>query len=294
VGRYALSTRRACGVIKVTRSSAYYRSRKDPLLALRQRMREVAQTRVRFGYRRLRVVMLREGWEVGKERFYRVYIEEGTGVTAQVTMAACERGASRAAPPSNRSQRHLEYGLRIARTGRWPPVSRPDGTVIDLFTRECLAIDAGQSLSGHDVATTLERLRFERGLPERIYCDNGSEFVSAVMDRWLYTNQVILDFSRRRKPSDNATIESFSGRFREECLNVHWFASLGDARQTIDAFRCDYNEKSSSPCSQGAKSQGITAASDADGRRVTIAVVRKSRSSQSAAFFNNNWSEESR
>ena len=86
--------------------------------------------------------------------------------------------------------------------------------MIDLFTRECLAIDAGQSLGGQDVAATLERLRFERGLPQRIYCDNGTEFVSAAMDLWAYTNEVILDFSRRGKPTDNATIESFNGRFR--------------------------------------------------------------------------------
>ena len=77
-------------------------------------------------------------------------------------------------------------------------------TVIDLFTRECLAIDVGHGLSGHDVAATLERLRFERGLPQRIYCDNGTEFVSAAMDLWAYTNGVILDFSRRGKPTDNA------------------------------------------------------------------------------------------
>jgi len=91
-------------------------------------------------------------------------------------------------------------------------------------------------------ASALERLRFERGLPQRIYCDNGSEFVSAAMDLWAYTNGVILDFSRRGKPTDNAIIESFNGRFREECLNVHRFASLEDAPQKIDAFRWDYNE----------------------------------------------------
>lgn len=115
-------------------------------------------------------------------------------------------------------------------------------TVIDLFTRECLAIDVGQGLGGRDVVAALERLRFERGLPQRIYCDNGTEFVSAAMDLWAYTNGVILDFSRRGKPTDNAAIESFNGRFREECLNVHWFASLEDAQQKIDAFRWDYNE----------------------------------------------------
>jgi putative transposase len=115
-------------------------------------------------------------------------------------------------------------------------------TVLDLFTRECLAIDVGQGLSGRDVVAALERLRFERGLPQRIYCDNGTEFVSAAMDLWAYTNGVILDFSRRGKPTDNAAIESFNGRFREECLNVHWFASMDDAQQKIDAFRWDYNE----------------------------------------------------
>ena len=115
-------------------------------------------------------------------------------------------------------------------------------TVIDLFTRECLAIDVGQGLSGREVVATLERLRFERGLPQRIYCDNGSEFVSAAMDLWAYTNGVILDFSRRGKPTDNAAIESFNGRFRDECLNIHRFASMDDAKEKIDAFRWDYNE----------------------------------------------------
>jgi putative transposase len=109
----------------------------------------------------------------------------------------------------------------------------------------------GQGLSGRDVVATLERLRFERGLPQRIYCDNGTEFVSAAMDLWAYSNGVILDFSRRGKPTDNAAIESFNGRFREECLNVHWFASLEDAQQKIDAFRWAYNDQSSSPSSQG-------------------------------------------
>src|SRR5262245_32376502 len=240
MGRYTVSARRACRVVRATRSSVYYRRRRDPLTALRQRMRELAQTRVRFGYRRLHVLLLREGWEVGKKRVYRLYTEEGLAL---------------------RRKRPWRHATAVHREQRRPAVARndiwsmdfvadqlADGrrfralTVIDMFTRECLAIEVGHSLSGQQVATTLERLRFERGLPQRIYCDNGSEFVSAAMDLWAYTNQVILDFSRRGKPTDNAAIESFNGRFREECLNVHWFDSLEDAQQKIDAFRWDYNE----------------------------------------------------
>lgn len=239
-GRYGVSQRRAARAARFWRSSVRYESRRDPLTTLRQRMRELAQTRVRFGYRRLLVVMHREGWEVGKHRFYRLYTEEGLAL---------------------RRKRPWRHATAVHREQRRPAVARneiwsmdfvadqlADGrrfralTVIDLFTRECLAIDVGHGLSGRDVVATLERLRFERGLPQRIYCDNGSEFVSAAMDLWAYTNGVLLDFSRRGKPTDNAAIESFNGRFREECLNVHWFASVDDAKQKIDAFRWDYNE----------------------------------------------------
>ena len=116
---------------------------------------------------------------------------------------------------------------------------RQQGRVIGLRTVQRAV---GRALTGRDVAATLERLRFDRGLPQRIYCDNGSEFVGAAMDLWAYTNKVILDFSRRGKPTDNATIESFNGRFRSECLNVHWFLSLEDAEGKIETWRQDYNE----------------------------------------------------
>jgi putative transposase len=154
---------------------------------------------VRFGYRRLLVLLRREGWTLGKKRCYRLYIEEGL------------------APRRKRPWRHATAVHREQRR-------------------------SARALSGRDVVATLERLRFDRGLPQRIYCVNGTEFVSAAMDLWAYTNGVVLHFSRRGKPTDNAAIESFNGRFREECLNVHWFASLDGAQQKIDAFRWDYNE----------------------------------------------------
>jgi putative transposase len=115
-------------------------------------------------------------------------------------------------------------------------------TVIDVFTRECLEIEAGQSLGADDVVRVLERLKYDRGVPGRMYCDNGSEFVSGLMDQWAYSNGVKIEFSRLGKPTDNAVIESFNGRFREECLNTHWFESLEDAKAKIDAWRWDYNE----------------------------------------------------
>lgn len=240
MGRYHVSERRACRAARCWRSSLRYQSIRDPLTTLRQRMREVAHARIRYGYRRLWVLLQREGWEVGKHRFYRVYCEEG--------LALRRKRPWRHATAVHREQR----SPATARNDLWSmdfvADELTDGrrfrafTVIDLFTRECLAIMAGRHLRGDDVAAALERSCFERGVPQRIYCDNGSEFVSAVMDLWAYTNSVALDFSRRGKPTDNAAIESFNGRFREECLNVHWFASIEDAQAKIDAWRWDYNE----------------------------------------------------
>jgi putative transposase len=115
-------------------------------------------------------------------------------------------------------------------------------TVVDNFSRECPAIEVGQSLTGAEVVAVVERLVKERGKPDRIQCDNGSEFISRIMDKWAYENGVTMDFSRPGNPMDNATIESFNGFFRDECLNVNWFLSIEDAREKIEKWRRDYNE----------------------------------------------------
>jgi putative transposase len=171
VGRYGVSTRRACRVVQTTRSSVYYTSRKGSLTALRHRMRELAQTRVRFVYRRLWVLLARDGWDVGKERFYRVYKEEG--------LALRRKRPWRHATAVHREQRRPATDRNDIWSMDFVADELVDGrrfrtlTVIDLFTRECLAMDVGCSLTGQDVAASLERLRFERGLPQRIYGDNG-------------------------------------------------------------------------------------------------------------------------
>ena len=115
-------------------------------------------------------------------------------------------------------------------------------TLVDNYSRECLEIEVGQSLKGFDVVDVMERIKQLRGVvPKRIQVDNGSEFISKVLDKWAYENEVTLDFSRPGKPTDNAFIESFNGSFRDECLNVNWFLSLDDAKEKIEAFKDDYN-----------------------------------------------------
>jgi len=116
-------------------------------------------------------------------------------------------------------------------------------TVVDHFSRESPAIEVGRSLTGRRVVAVLERLAASRGLPEVIFVDNGTEFTSKAVDRWAYENGVKLDFSRPGKPTDNAFIESFNGRLREECLNQHWFTSMEDAKQTIEGWRQAYNRR---------------------------------------------------
>jgi putative transposase len=115
-------------------------------------------------------------------------------------------------------------------------------TIVDNYSRKCLHLGIGQSLKGEDVVEALERCKLMEGVvPERIQVDNGSEFISKALDKWAYDNKVILDFSRPGKPTDNPFIESFNGKFRDECLSVNWFLSLEDAQEKIEAWRYEYS-----------------------------------------------------
>jgi putative transposase len=237
---YRVSQRHACRVAWVAESTFRYRSRRAPRTALRLRMREIAQVRVRYGYRKILTLLRREGWKVGKKLVYRLYREEG------LTLRYKPRRRHRAA--ANRRERfpavapnHV-WGLdfvadQLAHGRRFRAL-----TVVDVYTRECLAIEAGQSLKGEDVVRVLNRVGVRRGAPKWLFCDNGSEFTSQAMDLWAYQQGVRIDFSRPGKPTDNAHVESFNGTFRAECLDAHWFATLTEARQVIEAWRREYNE----------------------------------------------------
>ncbi len=204
------------------------------------RIKEIANTRVHYGYRRVHVMLKREGWQDNVKRVYRLYQEQGLSLR----MKRPKRNKS----ARLRQPKHVVTAMNQIWSMDFVADALFDGrklralTVVDNYTRESLAIDVGQSLKGDDVVATLNRIAATRGLPATIKVDNGSEFISKVMDRWAYERGVELDFSRPGKPTDNAKIESFNGRLRQECLNLHWFLSLDDAKEKIEAWRQYYNE----------------------------------------------------
>jgi len=237
---YGVSERRACRVTKTNRGMYRYRGHKDPRTALRIRIREIAQTRVRYGYRKIVVLLNREGWGVGKTVVQRLYQEEGLALKHRPKRQrrASEQRGERIRPTAANQAWSLDFVADQLTDGRRFRAL----TIVDVFTRESPAIEVGQSLKGTDVVEVLNRLRFERSVPKVLFCDNGSEFTSQIMDLWAYQNGVKIDFSRPGKPTDNAYVESFNGTFRAECLDTHWFATLAEAKESIEAWRREYNE----------------------------------------------------
>jgi putative transposase len=235
---FRVSERRACGLASVARSSYRYRSVAADQTALRLRLRDLAATRVRYGYRRLHVLLRREGWRVNHKRVYRLYREEGLGIRVKrrKKLASVPRVLP---PPATKPLERwsLDFLSDSLADGRRFRVL----TIVDNVSRVSPAIAVGSSLTGERVVALLERLKQTVGKPERIAVDNGPEFISKALDAWAYQNEVQLEFSRPGKPTDNAFAESFNGHFRAECLDCHWFASLEEARQTIEAWRLDYN-----------------------------------------------------
>lgn len=235
---FEVSCQRACGLLVLQRSSFYYRSRKKEHVALKMRLKELAMVRVRFGYPRLTVLLKREGWAVGKKLVYRLYRELGLEMRSKKRrkLASANRGlVERATQPNERWS--MDFMTDRLQGGRYFRTL----TVIDQFTRECLKLEVAHHMSGARVVESLERVAELRGYPNSITVDNGTEFCSRAVDAWAYRNQVRLDFIRPGRPVENGLIESFNGRLRDECLNVHLFWSVEDARVKLETWREDYN-----------------------------------------------------
>lgn len=225
--------------MRIERSTCRYQSHAPEPTALRMRLKELAAVRVRFGYRRLTILLKREGWAVGKRRIYRLYREENLLVRSKLR----RKRAARVRVPLEGAERVNQRWSMDFMTDRLS-----DGkafrilTIVDQYSRECPVLEVDGSLSGRRVVESLERLAWLRGKPESITVDNGSEFCSRAMDDWAYRNEVKLDFIRPGKPVENGFIESFNGRLRDECLNTELFFSVADAREKLERWRRDYNE----------------------------------------------------
>ena len=238
-GEFAMKKRRACRVVGLAPATYYYRARRPDPVELREKLKVFAAQRPRWGYRRLHILLKREGHHVNHKLVFRVYRAEGLAVRRKKRkrMAASLRVVP---PPPTRARQQwtMDFTQDSLASGRQFRTLN----VIDTFTRECLVIEVDHSLPGARVVRVLQRLVEQHGQPEAIRIDNGSEFTSAVVDAWAYEHGIKLDFIRPGKPTDNGHIESFNGKFRDECLNESWFTSLDDARRKIEAYRVDYNE----------------------------------------------------
>jgi putative transposase len=234
-----VSERRACGLIGVARSSCRYQAKGDGDAELRAALRELALERPRFGYRRLWVMLRRRGWGVNRKRVYRLYRKEGWAVRQRKRKRVAGIRVPLVAPTRPDEMWTMDFTHDALTSGRkFRTLNLMDG-----YTREALAIEVDTSLPGARVVRVLQRLQEEQRMPERIQVDNGSEFISRVMDQWAHEGGVALHFIRPGKPTDNGHIESFNGKFRDECLNQFWFVNLLEARERIEAWRRDYNQE---------------------------------------------------
>lgn len=238
---YKVSVRRSCALLDIYHSAYYYRHHRREDRPLRSRIREIAASRVRYGHWRIYSLLRREGWRDNHKRVYRVYKEEGLNLRSKKPRR--NRSAATRLDRLNATELYQCGSMDFVSDALFDGRKFRALTIVDNYSRECVAIQPGQSLKGGDVVSVLEALRQERGIVfKRLQADNGPEFISKELDQWAYENNVTMDYSRPGKPTDNPFIESFNGSFRDECLNAHWFLSLEDAIQKIEVWRIDYNQ----------------------------------------------------
>ncbi len=237
---FRVSERCACRATGFPRSTQRYRSLAASQSELRIRLKELAAARVRYGYRRLHVLLRREGWIVNAKRIYRLYREEGLVIRIKTPRRkrSCRYRGERAEISAPNQTWAMDFMSDTTFDGRPYRIL----TIVDCHSRESLAIEPRASFRAFHVVETLDRLARERGMAKTIRCDNGPEFAGRMLDQWAFFNHVELDFSRLATPTDNAYIESFNARLRQELLNASWFTSLADARACMEAWRKEYNE----------------------------------------------------
>jgi putative transposase len=204
------------------------------------RLRELAAARVRYGYRRLHVLLRREGWKINVKRVHRLYKLEGLSLRLKQRKKRVSQ-LRVVQPTAQRPNERwsLDFMSDTLGDGRRIRVL----TAVDHFSRVSPGIEVDYSLPSRRVVEMLERLTTSVGKPKVLCVDNGPEFSGRVLDQWAHRNKVKLHFSRPGKPTDNAMIETFNAKVRTECLNQQWFTSLEDAKRTLEDWRREYNQE---------------------------------------------------
>ena len=232
------SQRRACGLVGISRRVYRYRSVREDDAGLRRRLRELSGERRRFGYRRLHILLCREGWKVNRKKVYRLYREEKLAVRKRGRRKrALGSRAPLTVPAAPNERWSLDFISDALTNGQRFRVL----CVIDDYSRECLACIADTALSGHRVARELDRIMERRGHPAMIVSDNGTEFTSNAILQWQETCGVLWHYIAPGKPMQNGFVESFNRRMRDELLNETLFRDLAHARDLIAAWVTDYN-----------------------------------------------------
>ena len=234
---YTVSERRACRLFRLSRSVSRYKLKRsdDPEIILK--IKDIAERRRRFGYRRIFTLLKREGIKMNQKKFRRIYFEQKLSLKIRKGRKIRSMPRSPIEVPVKSNQR---WSMDFVSDSLGPSGRRfRTLTVVDDFTRECVLLYADYSIPGLTVTRALDSVGV---LPKIFNIDNGSEFTGKAMDQWAHEKGIKLDFIRPGKPNENAFIESFNGKFRDECLNENWFLSLEDARRTIEEWRIDYNE----------------------------------------------------
>jgi putative transposase len=237
IEQFQMSERRACELLDVDRSSYRYRRRADRNVGLRRRLLELAGERPRFGYRRLWLLLNHERGPINRKRIERLYREAGLKLRRRSRKRLKTRVLERPILTAPNQEWSMDFVHDQLSTGqRFRTL-----TIIDNFTRECLALEVDTCLPSLRVIRVLDEIAGRRALPQVIRTDNGPEFTSRRFLSWSVDRRVRATTIQPGKPVQNPFIESFNGRFRDECLNMNWFANLTDARWTVQRWRLDYN-----------------------------------------------------
>lgn len=233
-----ISERRACALLGLSRTVLHYTPRPTDN-ALQKRLIELAGERRRFGYRRLHILLEREGFEANHKRVHRLYRQAGLAVRRRRKRdrVAVERKPLQIPSGPNHTW-SMDFVFDALANGR--PIKCL--TVVDDCTKEAVEIAVARRINGQGVADLLDAVCRFRGYPAAIRTDQGPEFTGRSLDQWAHANDVKLILIQPGKPTQNAYIESFNGKFRDECLNEHWFTSIDHAKALIATWRRDYNE----------------------------------------------------